>query len=159
MSNITISVIENKAGRLLYGVSGESNDRTQAKDIPALAKTYYETVGKHSGEVMPFFVVSKDYDTISRDFQLFIGGLIESEGLQTFMIPPGTYGKATVKPKFGFLWSVSIGETKRAFYTKWLPKSNYTALHMEYEYHTESSKGKHPHIELLFAIRERTAHD
>ena len=104
---------------------------------------------------MPFFVISKDYDERTKDFVLFIGGFLECENLETLMIPKGLYGKITIKPKMGFLWGLSIGQAKRAFYRDWLPKSDYSALNMEYEYHTEISKGKNPQIDILFAIRKR----
>jgi len=155
MSKKVFTIIEIGEDIPVYGLSRKSNDKTQAKDIPALAKKYYEAVGKNSGEAIPFFVISKDYDETTRDFQLFIGGLIEYKTLETFVVPRGTYGKVTIKPKLGFLWGLSIGEAKRAFYTQWLPKSKYTTLNMEYEYHTEISKGKHPQIELLFAVHMR----
>ena len=156
MSKMDFTIIEIEEDIPVYGLSQKSNDKTQAKDIPALAKKYYEAAGKNGGEVIPFFVISKDYDTTTRDFQLFVGGWIGNKALETFVIPRGTYGKVTVKPKLGFIWGLSIGKAKRAFYTQWLPKSKYMALNMEYEYHTEISKGKNPQIELLFAVRERT---
>ena len=56
----------------------------------------------------------------------------------------------------GFMWGLSIGEAKRAFYTEWLPNSDYTALNMEYEYHTEISAGKNPQIDILFSIEKRS---
>ena len=82
-----------------------------------------------------------------------IGGLNKSEGLNVFTIPKGYYGKTVIKPRFGFMWGLSIGMAKRAFYTQWLPKSNYTALNMEYERHTCISKEKKPQVEVLFAVK------
>jgi len=148
-------IIENKEDIPVFGLCQKSNDRTQAKDIPAISKRYYEAVSKASGEVIPFFVVSKDYNESTKDFQLFVGGVIEKDNLETYVIPKGIYGKVTIKPKVGFMWGLSIGEAKRAFYTAWLPKSNYTALNMEYEYHTEISKGKNPQIDILFSVEKR----
>ncbi|MCL1803934.1 MAG: GyrI-like domain-containing protein [Eubacteriaceae bacterium] len=155
MSKLSFAVIENHVEISVFGLLQKSNDRTQAKDIPAISKKYYETVGKESGEVIPFIVISKDYNASTKDFQLFIGGVIEKDNLETFVIPKGIYGKVTVKPKMGFLWGLSIGEAKRAFYTEWLPKSDYTALNMEYEYHTEISTGRNPQIDILFYIEKR----
>jgi predicted transcriptional regulator YdeE len=155
MGKLRFTVIEMKEDRPIYGCGKKSNDRTQAKDIPALSKTYYEAVGKAAGEVLPFYVISQDYDERTKDFQLFIGGLLENEKLETLTIPKGMYGKVTVKPRIGLLWGLSIGEAKRAFYTQWLPGSKYLPLRMEYEYHTEMSKGKNPQIEILFAVQER----
>jgi len=153
VTKMAFTTIEIEKEIPVYGLSGKSNDKTQAKDIPALAKKYYEAAGKNSGEVIPFFVISKEYDETTRDFQLFIGGLIENKALEAFVIPRGTYGKVTIKPKLGFLWGLSIGAAKRAFYTQWLPKSKYTALNLEYEYHAGISKGKNPQMELLFGVR------
>ena len=156
MSKLSFTVIESKEERSVFGLFHNANDRTRAKDIPNTTKKYYEAVGKESGEVIPFFVVSKDFNESTKQFQLFIGGMIQNENLEAFVIPKGMYGKVTVKPKMGFLWGLSIGEAKRSFYLKWLPKSDYTALNMEYEYHTEISTGKNPQIDILFAVKKRT---
>ena len=152
MAKLNFSVIEKSEGTPVWVLRKQSNDKTQAKDIPALAKAYYETVGKGDGEVMPFFVISQGYDKATGDFTLSIGGLIEHGALEKLTIPAGLYGKVTIKPKLGFIWGLAIGEAKRAFYTQWLPQSNYESLNMEYEYHTEASKGKRPAIDILFAI-------
>jgi len=150
-------VVEHQQDKTVFGLCKQSNDKTHAKDIPALSKKYYEVVGKKSGAVLPFFVISKDYDKDTKDYRLFVGGLIECADLETFTIPKGLYGKVTVKPKMGFMWGMSIGIAKRAFYTEWLPKSNYAPINMEYEYHTEVSQGKNPQIDILFAIEENNA--
>lgn len=67
----------------------------------------------------------------------------------------GIYGKVVVKPKLGFLWGLAVGEAKRYFYVQWLPASDYDALHMEYELHTEKSVPKKPVIALYIAITEK----
>jgi predicted transcriptional regulator YdeE len=156
MSKLNFTVIERNEDTSVFGLCQRSNDKTQAKDIPAVSKKYHDTVGKESGEVIPFFVISKDYNENTKDFQLFIGGTIKKDDLETFVIPKGIYGKITVKPKMGFMWGLSIGEAKRAFYTEWLPQSGYTALNMEYEYHTEISTGKDPQIDILFSVEKRS---
>ena len=153
MSKLDFTVLEFKEDIPVYGTKQMSNDKTQSKDIPAASKKYYEIVHKGSGEVIPFFVISKDYIKVTGDFQLFVGGLIQNDNLEAFIIPKGIYGKVTVKPKMGFLWGLSIGEAKRVFYTEWLPKSDYTALNMEYEYHTEISISKKPQIDILFSMK------
>ncbi|WP_278317586.1 hypothetical protein [Clostridium sporogenes] len=38
---------------------------------------------------------------------------------------------------------------------KWLPTSQYQGMNMEYEFHTEKSKDKHPTIDIIFAIKEK----
>ena len=148
-------MIELREDKSVFGLCKQSNDKTQTKDIPNLSKEYYDVVSKNSGDVIPFFVISRNYDINTKGFQLFIGGLIENDNLETFTIPKGVYGKVTIKPKMGFMWGLSIGEAKRYFYMEWLPKSEYTPLNMEYEYHTEISKGKNPQIDILFAIERR----
>jgi hypothetical protein len=62
----------------------------------------------------------------------------------------------TIKPAIELFWGLSIGKAKRAFYKDWLPKTDYAALNMEYEYHTEASVGKKPQIDILFAVRRKT---
>jgi len=155
MSKLAFSVINNNADIPIWGLCQKSNDKTQAKDIPAISKKYYEAVSKESGEVIPFFVISKDYNESTKDFQLFVGGVVEKDNLETFVIPKGIYGKVTIKPKMGFMWGLSIGEAKRVFYMAWLPTSDCIALNMEYEYHTENSTGKNPQIDILFSIEKR----
>ena len=155
MSKLSFEVFENHEDISVFGLSQKSNDRTQKKDIPAISKRYFGVVGKESGEVIPFFVVSKDYHESTKDFQLFVGGMIEKDNLETFVIPKGVYGKVTIKPKMGFMWGQSIGEAKRVFYTKWLLNSDYASRNMEYEYHTETSIGKHPQIDILFSVEKR----
>lgn len=156
MNKLVFTVLETNEDIAVYGLRQKSNDKTQLKDIPSLLKKYYAVVKKGPGEVIPFFVISKDYNESTRDFSLFIGGLLENQNLETFTIPSGLFVKTTIKPKTGLLWGWLIGKTKRAFYTDWLPKSNYTALNMEYEYHTEASLGKNPQIDILFAVKEAT---
>ena len=155
MSKLDFTVVEIKEDMFVYGLGQKSNDRTQSKDIPILTKKYYDIVEKESGKVIPFFVVSKDYNKSTRNFKLFIGGLLENKGLDTLIIPRGLFIRATIKPKMGFLWGLSIGEAKRTFYTGWLPKSDYTALNMEYEHHTEVSISRNPQIDILFAVEKR----
>lgn len=45
---------------------------------------------------------------------------------------------------------------KRYFYTRWLPDIPYRAKNIEYEHHTEKSLGRHPEIELFFAVEKKT---
>jgi len=155
MGKLDFIIIENSEDKLIYGFRQKSNDKTQSKDIPLISNKYYEVVHKRSGEVIPFFVVSKDYNESTKDFELFIGGLLENKNLESFTIPKGLFVSVSIKPKMGILWGLSIGEAKRTFYTDWLPKSDYMALNMEYEYHTEISKRKNPQIDILFAVKKR----
>lgn len=137
--------------QIIYGTSALSNVKKQAKDIPALSARYRKLSGQPQNTV-PFFVVSTGYQPASGDFSLFVGGDMPREGLQAFTLPAGTYGHVVIRPKLGFAWGAAIGEAKRAFYTEWLPASGYKALNIEYEHHTNTSLGKHPTLELLFAV-------
>lgn len=139
----------------VYGLWITSNDKTLPGDIKALSKKYHAVVKIPEGNVFPYFVLSRNYEERSRDFELLIGSTINKDGLKLFVLPAGEYARITVKPKLGFLWGASIGEAKRYFYTKWIPESPFQALNMEYEYHTEESTGKHPAITIVFAIQRK----
>ncbi len=141
--------------QIVYGLWGESSDKTISKDISSLSKKYYRAVESVPQSVLPFFVISKDYDKNSGHFNLFIGGLVQHDQLDSISLPSGAYGKITIKPKLGFMWGLAVGEAKRYFYTQWLPASEYSALNMEYEFHTDKSIGKKPEIELLFALDKK----
>ena len=149
--SVEVTMIE-RPNKKIYGLWGKSSDKSIPKDIPMLSKQYYATIEEKPESILPFFIVSKDYDEKTGDFDLFIGGEIESENLTAYELPSGYYGKVVVKPKMGLIWSIAIGEAKRYVYTKWIRSSEYTALNMEYEYHTEKSIGKKPEIELFFAL-------
>ena len=132
MSSLEVN-IEYIEQQTIYGLWKKSNDRTISKDINALSKQYYAVVSMPGGEVLPYFVLTQNYNEQSRDFELFIGSAIDKSGLESYVLSAGEYAKITVKPKLGFLWGASIGEAKQYFYTKWLPKSSFEALNLEYE--------------------------
>lgn len=140
----------------LYGVWGKTNDKTISKDIPALSAEFHKITKTQDGTVLPFFVLSKNYDVTNGDSELFIGSLNANDELSELVLPHDTYAVITVKPKFGALWGLAVGEAKRFFYTKWLPQSDYLGQNMEYEYHWEKSVGKKPTIDIVFAIKKRT---
>lgn len=147
---ITIST---QPEQLLYGIQGSSGDKTIAKDIPTLSKRYRTILDDPSLDAFPFMVLTKNYDETIGAFDLFVGGTIENDQLEAMVLPEGTYGTITVKPKLGFMWGPAIGEAKRYFYTKWLPTSGYEAVNLEYELHTEKSVDKKPEIDILFALK------
>ena len=146
------TVVELTEDVLVYGVKRRSNDKTQSNDIRSTTKKYYDIIKRKSGEVIPFFVISKGYEKNTKDFDLFTGGLLKHNELESFTIQKGTFIRATIKPKMGFLWGSSIGEAKRTFYEEWLPKTDFSPLNMEYEYHSEISIGKNPQIDIFFAV-------
>lgn len=149
--------VEQVEEREVFGKSVSSNDRTVARDIDQLAKMHGEVLGTPAGGVVPLFVVSRDYDPSTGDFELFVGGMAESDGLERFVIPAGTYARIEIASVFAFMWGVAVGRAKRWLYTRWLPSSGFEALNLEYEYHTQKSLGKHPQVDLMFAVKERRA--
>lgn len=151
MKNFSVDLV-NLVDKPLYGLWKQSNDKRIFRDIPALSSHYYTTLHRPKDSVLPYFVLSKDYNAQTQNFALFIGSTAKHSGLQRFLRPGGIYAKITVRPKLGFLWGPAIGEAKRFFYTQWLPRSPYEALNMEYELHTQKSLGKHPTVVLFFAI-------
>lgn len=152
MTNLEVN-IEIQHQQIIYGIWTTSNDKTISADISALSEQYYLIVSLQKGSVLPFFVLSRNYDEQSGDFELFIGGRIKKDGLEPFLLPGGTYAKITIKPRLGFMWGPAIAGAKRYFYRKWLPKSPYEALNMEYEFHTEKSIRIYPSIDLIFAVK------
>lgn len=155
MGKMKVTIIENVDEITIYGLWLNSNDNSISKDIKILSKQYYDILGKKDGEILPFYILSKDYNEETKNFKLFTGGLIEHGKLQSITLQTGYYGMMSIKPKLRFLWGLSIGEAKRYFYTKWLPKSNYKGLNFEYEYHTKKSISKTPEIEIYFALDKK----
>ena len=156
MANLEVRV-ESLEKRTVYGLWKKSNDRTIRKDIASISRMYHEIVAVPKGKILPYFVLSQNYNAESKGFDLFIGGNIANDNLESYTLPKGTYAIITVRPKMGFLWGLSIGEAKRYFYTKWLLENPYEALNMEYEYHTEKAIGKSPSVDIVFAIRRKAS--
>ena len=138
--------------KTVYGLFQKSNQKTQAKDIPALSKRFHEILGKPSGAVLPFYVLSRGFDPETENFELFIGGEMPHPSLSDMVLPAGPYARVLVRPKLGFLWGPAIGEAKRYIYVDWIESSGYTPKRIEFEYHTEAGVGKKPSIEIYFAL-------
>ena len=151
MSKLKVEITDNTE-IVIYGLSKFSNDKTISKDIMELSEKYKNIIGKDL--ITPYFVLSKNYDENTKDFELFIGSIFDNKKLEQIKIPKGKYAKITIKPKMKFMWGLSIGGAKRYFYTEWIKNSEYKPLNMEYEYHTEKSIGKNPTIDLIFFISE-----
>lgn len=154
MADLEVTVAQMDEQRV-YGLWRKSNDRTLSGDIRILSEKYHATVKIPEGKVFPYFVLSRNYEEQSKDFELLIGSTLCKDGLECFVLPAGEYARITVRPKLGFLWGAAIGEAKRYFYTKWIRESPFEALNMEYEYHTEESLGKHPTITIVFAVQRK----
>lgn len=86
----------------IYGLWQKSNDKTISRDIKALSKQYHAVVSMPEGKVLPYFVLSRNYNEQSRDFELFIGSMIDKSSLESYVLSAGEYAKITVKPKLGF---------------------------------------------------------
>jgi len=153
MVKLNVEIIEASEFKI-YGFSEKSNDKTISKDINKLSVKYYNIIGKKP--VIPYFVLSKNYNEKTKDFELFIGSIKENEVFEQYIIPKGKYAKITLKPKFGFIWGLSIGNAKKYFYKNWLKNKNFMPLNMEYEHHTEKSIGKNPTIDIIFSIKDIT---
>jgi len=125
-----VELFEKKENENIYGVKCKSNDKSISKDIFEISQKYYDLIDKKNGEIIPFFVLSKDYNEKTKAFELFIGGLIQNVKLESITIPKGLYAKIIVKPKLKFIWGLAIGEVKRYFYTKWIPNNEYVGLNM-----------------------------
>ena len=151
MVKLNVEIIEVSELKI-YGFSDKSNDRTISKDINKLSAKYNNIIGEKS--VIPYFVLSKNYNEKTKDFELFIGSIQENAIFEQYIIPKGKFAKITVKPKLGFIWGLSIGSAKKYFYKNWLKNNNFKPLNMEYEHHTEKSIGKNPTIDIIFSIKD-----
>lgn len=154
MSKLRIELASQKE-QVMFGLWMNSKDRSISSDIKILSQKYHAAFSSVEGSVLPYFVLSRNYDEQSGSFELLVGSTIEKESLETLILPAGDYAQMTVRPKLGVLWGSAIGQAKRFFYKNWLPASSYQGLNMEYELHTEKSTGKHPSIALLFAIQAK----
>lgn len=155
MKNPEIKIVQTKEDKTIYGLTVATSDKNQSKDIPKLSEKFYSQSHQDVDKTFPFYVLSKDYNEQTQEFQLFIAGSKDFEGSSKIVLPKGAYAVMTIKPKFKFLWGLAIGQAKSFFYRQWLPQSQYTGLNMEYEYHTEKSVSSHPTIDLYFAIKEK----
>lgn len=144
--------LRKSAERVVFGLWKDAGDRTVSRDIGSLADEYHRVSALPKGTVFPYFVLSRNYDGQSGRFELFVGSTVEKPGLERLVLPAGDYARMEVRPKLGFLWGAAVGAAKRYFYTRWVPQSPYRPLNLEYEYHTEKSRGSRPAIDLLFAV-------
>lgn len=142
----------------IFGLGMKASDKTISSDIRALSRHYHAAVGKPPGSVLPYYVLTQNYDEQSKDFNLFIGSMLPNDRLTSIVLPEGNYATITIKPWLGILWGMAIGSAKRYFYTRWLPASPWRPLNMEYEFHSEKSLMKHPSIELMFAVQPKNSH-
>ena len=93
----------------IWGIGRQSGDQTISADIHALSAAYHSLASVPRGSVLPFFVLSRNYDGRNGSFELFVGGALEKDGLEQAFLPPGEYAGMTVRPRLGFLWGAAIG--------------------------------------------------
>ncbi len=155
MKNPEIKIVQMEDDVMIYGLTVKSSDKGQSKDIPKLSDKFYTQSKQEANKLFPFYVLSKDYNEQTQEFQLFIAGPKDFEGSSKIVLPKGSYAIMTIKPKLNFIWGLAIGQAKTFFYRQWLPQSQYTGLNMEYECHTEKSVSRHPTIDLYFAIKPK----
>ena len=97
--------IEFMETKTIYGLWKKTNDKTIRKDINYLSTKYHEIVSISKGKVLPYFVLSKNYDEISKNCEMLIGGDIVHDNLESFTLPAGDYAIITIKPKMFFVGS------------------------------------------------------
>ena len=90
MSEIKVSVVNLKK-QTVYGLWKNSNDSTVSKDIKNLSKKYHIKVSSPGSKVFPYFVLSRNYNELSKDFEMFVGGTIDKKGLESLIIPNGEW--------------------------------------------------------------------
>ncbi|WP_242845419.1 GyrI-like domain-containing protein [Clostridium sporogenes] len=100
MASLNVEIVELKE-KVVYGLWKQSNDKTISNDIDTLSEEYYNTICSTKEMVLPYIVLSRNYDETSKDFEMFIGSTIENNGLKSFTLPAGKYAKVTIKPKLG----------------------------------------------------------
>ena len=61
MSSLEVN-IEYIEQQTIYGIWHKSNDKTISKDIKALSKQYHAVVSMPEGKVLPYFVLSRNYN-------------------------------------------------------------------------------------------------
>ena len=109
MSKPAVEIV-NLGEQAIWGIGRQSGDQTISADIHALSAAYHSLASVPRGSVLPFFVLSRNYDGRNGSFELFVGGTLEKDGLEQAFLPPGEYAGMTVRPRLGFLWGAAIGQ-------------------------------------------------
>lgn len=153
LSDYTIT--EQKDPKEIYGLRMLSSDRTQAADIQTLSALYQNITGKPPKEALPYFIITQNYNEQTRQFDLFVGSLLDHKELESLLLPSGIYAKSEIKSTFSFLLGQKIGKAKRDFYRHFIPQSSYSPLDITYEYHTEKSLAQNGTIEIFYAVQKK----
>lgn len=150
----------------MIGVSTKTSLKTIYKDTRRLGEEYQKAKNLIRNKSIPwaFVAISKDFSDNNSRWEYLMGDVVTSfddgisKGLVSFEIPAKTYAVFTIRPRFGFLWGLAIGLTKRYIYTQWLPDSKYDSDNTtigDFEYHDERSVARKPSIDLYVSIKEK----
>ncbi len=148
------------------GLSIQTTDKNIYKDVEKLGNKFNTIKEKNpisnKKEPWAFVAVTKNYNSQTGTMEYIIGDVVTElvdvpNGLTGFSIPPVTCAVFPIKPKFSFLWGLTIGRTKKYIYTKWLPNSKFEldGTFDDFEYHDDKSLGKKPEISLYVAVKEK----
>ena len=81
MSKPAVEIV-NLGEQAIWGIGRQSGDQTISADIHALSAAYHSLASVPRGSVLPFFVLSRNYDGRNGSFELFVGGTLEKDGLE-----------------------------------------------------------------------------
>ncbi len=150
MKKLDVIIVKIDEDKKIYGKAISTNLKSSLKDMPKLSLEYNNILKK---EVIPFYVINKNYDFTTEIFDLMVGGEIQNNNLEEIIIPQGTYAKISIKPRIGLLWNFSVNFAKQYFYKVWLVENpRYKELNFSYEYYGEKSTLDVPEIDLYFKI-------
>ncbi len=151
----------------MIGVSMSTGMDTIYKDAPALGKQYRKIKGTilNKKEPWAFVAISKNFSNDNRNWDYLMGDVVTDfnivpQGLIAFEIPVNNYAVFSIRPKFGFLWGIVIGKTKKYIFNEWFPRSKYevdSSVLGDFEYHDNRSIGKKPSIDLYVPVKEKRA--
>jgi predicted transcriptional regulator YdeE len=99
-------------------------------------------------------MINKNSSNDNRNWDYLMGDVVTDfnnvpQGLITFQIPVNNYAVFSIRLKFGFLWGIVIGKTKKYIFNEWFLG--------DFEYHDTKSIGKNPSIDLYVPVKEKRA--
>ena len=117
---------------------------------------------KNKKDPWAFVAISRNFSD-DESWEYLMGDVVSSfdgsaQELTKCEIPAQTYAVFKIRPRFSFLWGITIGLTKKFVYTEWLPKSNYSRSSIpigDFEYHDARSISPKPEIDLYVAVKEK----
>lgn len=163
----TPSIVNLPAPIKMIGISIQTGMKTIYSDAVTLGKRYEiiknQKVIPNQSTPWGFVAISKDF-TPDGKWVYLMGAVVTTldqipDGLIGYEIPSRTYACFKVRPRFSFLWGITLGLTKKFIFTEWLPSSDYEANPDpigDFEYHDARSLSSHPEIDLMVAVRNRS---